>query len=74
MDDTDEQDEDSSMEKMTDSFSKVVTVHGSTTKDSDTIESVWLKSGCKSSEDVKMETSTPSSDTHYSASMDIRYV
>jgi len=73
MDDTDEQDEDSSMEKMTDSFSKVVTVHGST-EDSDTIESVWLKSGCKSSEDVKMVTSAPSSDTHYSASMDIRYV
>jgi len=70
MDDTDDQEEDASLEKMVDSFSKATTLHGNehgNTKDVDEP----FEYGSKSSEgDGKMR----DSDTHHSVSPDIQYV
>ena len=69
MDDTDDQEEDASMEKMADSLSNAATLHGST-KDVD--------EDSKSGDDFSKETSAADSDTRHSFSLniprDIQYV
>ncbi|XP_065883051.1 microtubule-associated protein tau-like [Dysidea avara] len=62
MDDTDDQEEDASMEKMADSLSNAATLHGST-KDVD--------EDSKSGDDFSKETSAADSDTRHSFSLNI---
>ena len=70
MDDTDDQEEDASLEKMVDSFSKATTLHGDEHGNTKDVNEPFECSSKLSEGDGKMI----DSDTHHSVSPDTQYV